>query len=289
MDFSGKKSSERPNTYFVQDRGNEEEITRLSIQDGLLTSGMGGVLSEQVDTSKFRQILDVGCGTGGWLIEAAKEYPTMSRLVGVDVNSKMVAYATVKAEEAQVSDRVQFQVMDALRMLEFPNDTFDLVNMRFSMSYLRIMDWPKMLGEFQRIARNGAVIRVTEPIAVIESNSPAFGRLGEIFLKAMYQSGHLFTDSHRGLLDDLALMLQRYGFENVQTQTYKLECRAGTLEGQNFYENIRHAYRTLRPFFRKWTRVPDDYETIYQQALEEMQQPGFVAIWELLTVWGIPE
>ena len=39
-------------------------------------------------------------------------------------------------------------------------------------------------------------------------------------------------------------------------------------------------------FFRKWTRVPDDYEAIYQQALEDMQQPGFVATWTLLTAWG---
>jgi hypothetical protein len=43
----------------------------------------------------------------------------------------------------------------------------------------------------------------------------------------------------------------------------------------------------LLPFFQKWTRVPSDYEEIYQQALKEMQQPDFVATWTLLTVWGI--
>jgi len=30
----------------------------------------------------------------------------------------------------------------------------------------------------------------------------------------------------------------------------------------------------------------DDYETIYQQALTEMQLPDFVATWRLLTAWG---
>jgi hypothetical protein len=44
--------------------------------------------------------------------------------------------------------------------------------------------------------------------------------------------------------------------------------------------------RTALPFSRKWSRVPDDYEAIYQQALSEMQQPDFVATWSLLTVWG---
>ena len=49
---------------------------------------------------------------------------------------------------------------------------------------------------------------------------------------------------------------------------------------------MKRAFRTTLPFMRKWTRVPDDYETIYQQMLSEMQQPDFMAPWNLLTVWG---
>ena len=40
------------------------------------------------------------------------------------------------------------------------------------------------------------------------------------------------------------------------------------------------------PFLRKWIRVPEDYEEIYQQMLGEMQQPDFAATWALLTAWG---
>jgi len=32
--------------------------------------------------------------------------------------------------------------------------------------------------------------------------------------------------------------------------------------------------------------VPDDYEQIYQQVLNEMQQPDFAALLNLLTAWG---
>src|SRR6266849_1190813 len=98
---------EHPSTYFVQDRSNEEELTRVMIQDQLVTAGMGGVLPEQPDPTIFQRILDVGCGTGGWLIEAAKTYATMSLLVGVDVSERMIAYAQAQAEAQQVSDRVQ--------------------------------------------------------------------------------------------------------------------------------------------------------------------------------------
>src|SRR5260221_14733769 len=88
---------EHPSTYFVQDRSSEEEMTRLQIQDQMLTTSMGGVLPEQSDPTIFKRVLDVGCGTGGWLIEAARTYPTMTRLVGVDVRKKMIDYARAQA------------------------------------------------------------------------------------------------------------------------------------------------------------------------------------------------
>jgi hypothetical protein len=46
---------------------------------------------------------------------------------------------------------------------------------------------------------------------------------------------------------------------------------------------MRLTYRTVVPFLRKWTHVPDDYEDIYQQALRDLQQPDFVATCSLLT------
>jgi ubiquinone/menaquinone biosynthesis C-methylase UbiE len=277
---------EHPSTYFVQDRSNEEELTRLQIQDQMVTTSMGGVLPEQPDPAIFRRVLDVGCGTGGWLIEAAKTYPDMSVLVGVDVSSKMVDYAQGQAEARQVSDRVQFRAMDALRMLEFPANYFDLVNQRIGASYLRTFDWPKLLQEFQRVTRPGGVIRVTEGNIIVQSTSPALTRLYELALDAFYRAGHFFTPESNGVTSQLARLLHQYGFQNVQTRAHALQYRTGTAEWQRFYEDMRHSFRTALPFLRKWSRVPDDYEVIYQQALSEMQQPDFAATWSLLTAWG---
>ena len=287
MSTPSDQRREHPSTYFVQDRSNVDELTRLQLQDQMLTAGMGGVLPEQPDPAIFKRVLDVGCGTGGWLIEAARTYPTMSLLVGVDVSNKMVEYAQGQAEDQQVSDRVQFRAMDALRMLEFPADYFDLVNQRTGASYLRTLDWPKLLHEYQRVTKPGGVIRVTESDAIIESTSPALMRLNQMFLQAFYQAGHLFTPDNKGLTGELARLLYQYGFQDVQTRCHTLHYRAGTAEGQYFSEDMKLIYRTIVPYLRKWSRVPDDYEMIYQQALSEMQQQDFVAKWNLLTVWGI--
>jgi ubiquinone/menaquinone biosynthesis C-methylase UbiE len=75
---------EHPSTYIVQDRNNEEELTRLKLQDQMFSAAMGGPLSEQPDPPRFRRVLDVGCGTGGWLIEVARIYPSIELLIGVD-------------------------------------------------------------------------------------------------------------------------------------------------------------------------------------------------------------
>jgi ubiquinone/menaquinone biosynthesis C-methylase UbiE len=277
---------EHPSTYFVQDRSNQQELTRLHAQDQMLTAGMGGVIPEQPDPTRFERVLDVGCGTGGWLVEAARTYPTMSLLIGVDVSSKMIEFAREQAEALQVSDRVQFHAMDALKGLEFPVDYFDLVNQRLGSSYLRTWDWSKVLQEYQRVTRPDGVIRITECNAMAESSSQAQARIYELFDQALDQAGHLFNHKCDGLINELALLLRRSGLQNVQTHLHVLEYRAGTIEGQRFTEDLRSLFQTLVPFFRKWIRLPDDYNAIYQRMLSEMQQPDYMSTWKFLTAWG---
>lgn len=276
---------EHPSTYFVQDRSSEDELSRLRIQDQTLTASMGGVLPETPDPSNFRRVLDVGCGSGSWVIEAAQSYPNMS-LIGVDISRRMIEYARSQAAAQGVADRVEFHVMDALRMLEFPAGYFDLVNLRLSASFMRKSDWPKMLSELQRVTGPGGVIRVTESNIIHQSNSPAVTELYEMFQCALAQAGHLFEPETTGITAHLAPLLTQHGIQQVQTKVYSLEYQAGTSQGQEYCENLRYFFRTIRPFLQKWGCISENYDAIYTQALEEMQQSDFHSIWTLLTVWG---
>jgi len=277
---------EHPGTYVVQDRNNQDELARLQVQDHMITTSMGGVLPEQPTPISFKRVLDIGCGSGGWLIETAKTYPEMTRLFGIDVSGKMLDSARTQAEANQVSDRVEFLLMDALRMLEFPGNFFDLVNMRFAQGWIRKWDWPKLLQETLRVSKPGGVIRFTEADTGTESSSPAFKRLNRLLTQAFYQAGHYFTPGGDGIIAHLPELMHQHGVRNVQTRTCTVEYRAGTPEGQLYAENLKLAYRTTLPFMRKWTRVPDDYETIYQQMLVETQASDFVSTGHLLIVWG---
>lgn len=276
---------EQPSTYFVQDRSNKEELDRLRIQDKLVTESMGGVLPEQTDVSSLRRVLDVGCGSGSWAIDLAQAHPDVSAF-GVDISRSMIEYAREQAGEQGVADRVEFRVMDALRMLEFPAGYFDLVNLRLGASFLRTWDWPRMLSELQRVTRPGGVVRVTENEVIHQSNSPALAQWFEMFQCALFHAGNLFEQETTSITAHLAPLLHQHGVQQVQTKAYALEYHAGTLQGEAHREDAQHIFRTLRPFIQKWGCLSPDYEAICQQALKEMQQSGFHATWNFLTAWG---
>lgn len=240
-----REKPELAHTYFIQEHSNGEEVTRLRLQDTMVTTAMGGVLSEQPDPTVFHCVLDVACGPGGWLMAAAREYPTMTRLIGVDISRQMVVSARVQAEGLHLSDRVAFHVMDALRMLEFPPAFFDLVNLRFGVSFARTWDWPKLLSEMLRVTRPEGVIRLTEGEVGSQSNSSAATILYERGVRALYRAGHLFTERADGLFDHLAPLLQQYGCEHVQTKFTTLEYRAGTAAWQAYVQDARSV--SLRP------------------------------------------
>ena len=140
----------------------------------------------------------------------------------------MIEYAQERARTEQIAERVEFQAMDVLGGLTFPSASFDLVNMRLAVSFVRTWDWPKLLGEFRRVARAGGVIRLTEA-DVAEGNSPALTSLHQFLKQAFFNAGNFFALQNDGLTSQLAPLLVRHGLENVQSRVHKLTYRAGTL------------------------------------------------------------
>ena len=276
---------EHPSTYVVQDRSNEEEMNRLRIQGQMLNASMGGVLSEQPNPDRFRQVLDVGCGPGIWAIEAAQKYPGMF-LTGIDISGRMLEYAREQAAAQGVAGQIEFRMMDALRMLEFPAHSFDLVNLRSGISWMRKWDWPKLISEFLRVTRPGGVVRVTESDIPQASNGPMFNRWFEMGLCGLFQAGNFFEQEPTGLTVHIAPLLHQHGVQDVQTHPYILEYQGGTPQGLAFSEDWSRGFRTHRPFLQKWGCASQEYDAICQQATKEMQQSDFHVTWNFLTAWG---
>ena len=278
------RGQDNPSTYFVEDRSSNAEMIRLMIQDRTITEGMGGPLAEQPNPASLHRVLDVGCGPGGWILEAAGLYPHME-LVGIDISWRMIEYARAQAQAQRLSDGVEFLVMDALHPLDFPDGSFDLVNVRLASSFMLIKDWPRLLQEMLRVTCPGGTVHVTEG-GNIQNSSPALTRLGQMMFRAGYKAGQSTNPEIWGITSILAQLLSESGCQSVQTKAYTLEYPAGTVAAQNFAQDSMYLFQTLRPFLRKWDCAPEDYDAIYDQALIEMQQNNFHATWDFLTAWG---
>jgi ubiquinone/menaquinone biosynthesis C-methylase UbiE len=197
----------------------------------------------------------------------------------------MIEYAREQTTERQLSERLEFHVMDALRMLEFPADSFDLVNMRFGSSFLRTWDWPRIITELARVTRPGGIIRITDTEMMHQSTSSTYRQFSTMFICALFRAGHLFEEKTTGISAHIAPLLAQYGGGKVQSKDSALEYRAGTTAIHTYYEDMRHAFSTLHPFIQKWGCLSEDYDAICQQALAQMQQSDFHATWNLLTAW----
>lgn len=287
--MQNKQKKENASTYYAQGKQNKQELVRLTIQGQMMTDAMGGLLPEQTDPGRFRRVLDIACGPGEWVVAAAKAYPSME-LIGIDISQTMIEYAQQQALAEHVEDRVSFQVMDALRPLTFPASSFDLVNLRCCVGFMRTWDWPPLISEMRRVARQGGVVRVTDAEAGHTCpGSSALTRFSELFQQALFQAGNLFESTPSGLTAHLGPLLEQYGCEAVQIRAYSMIYQANAPSGQAYYDDMQRAYQTLRPFILKWggrTVTPDEYDALCQQALREIQQSHFQAIWNMLTAWG---
>ena len=280
---SSKK--ELANTYFVQARESRDELQRLIIQDRVTTTMMGGPFPEQDEPARFQRVLDIGCGSGGWIMEAAQMYPHIS-LFGTDISRRMIEYAREQVASQGFSGRVEFLVMDALRMLEFPSGFFDLVNLRLGSSWVRKWDWPKLLLEMLRVTRSGGVIRLTDIEVTHPTSSEAHQQLCQMLISAFFRAGYFFEEKGTGLTSHLVSILKQHGCQRVQEKKYALEFKAGTPEGAVFIEDIKALARGLQPFLQKWTNAPADYAAFLQKYHYEVERDDFYATWNFLTAWG---
>src|SRR5216684_1792220 len=116
------------NFYLLGD--SQAEMVRLIATGELFTKAMGGLLPEQPEQAiaHLRDVLDIGCGPGGWVLEMAYANPGM-HATGIDISQGMIDYANALAR-ANGLDNTEFHVANAIDPLGFPDASFDLVNVR---------------------------------------------------------------------------------------------------------------------------------------------------------------
>jgi ubiquinone/menaquinone biosynthesis C-methylase UbiE len=271
------------NVYFV-DHENTAEMIRLINQDRALTKGIGGFFPNEFDPSTARNILDLGCGPGGWVQEVAFAYPEIE-VTGMDVSDTMIAYAKAQAK-MQGLDNAQFYVGDLLKPLDHLDASFDLVNSRL-IAFLPTDAWPILMQECMRVLRPGGICVLTEMEWI--TNSPAVEQLFSTFTSALKAAGQSFSPDGRliGITPMLGKFLNDAGFQNVHLTPHLLDISAGSEAAPFIYENWKAFYKVIQPFLvGVGVATQEKLDQAYEQMLIEVSQDTFRGLIFMVTAIG---
>ncbi len=275
------------NSYMMMmDYESGAEMIRLLDQDRLFTRGMGGLLAERNnDFQGIERVLDVGCGPGGWAQELAFAHRDIE-VVGIDISEAMIGYACNQAR-IQSLENLSFHIMDILQPLDFPDNTFDLVNARL-LGFLRPDFWPTLLREYVRITRPSGLIRLTETEMTV-SNSPAMEQEHQWFFSALWRAGQSFSaDGHRlNITAVLAPLLRQAGCQNVQVRAHAIDWSRGADAHQAMWNDSRIGFKLLEPFYlATQVAAQEELDETYERMCVEVLQDNFSAVHYLLTAYG---
>lgn len=271
---------------YMMDAESAAEMARLLLQGQVITQAMGGSLSEQSDLSGISHILDIACGPGSWLFDVVTRYPHIQG-VGIDISQRMIEYASRTAASRKLPN-VRFCTMDATQPLDFPDNTFDLVNGRLLMAFLLKEQWSTLLAECYRITKPGGIIRLTEAEWGF-TNSPAYDTGIRLNILATYRGGYSFSPHGRtyGMPFMLARLMQQAGYQVMGRRAHVVDYSAGAAAHQSNVQNALAFQKLIQPFFvQMQVATQEELNQLYAQMEQEMQAEDFCALDYYLTVWG---
>ena len=274
---TSEKPSQEKSTYAI-DAENAAEMARLMSQDRLLTKVMGGLFPPGSDPSTMQEVLDIATGPGGWVLDVASAYPDIS-VTGIDISQLMIAYAQSQAQVRAVA-HAHFRIMNVLEPLQFSDNTFDFVNIRFISAFMPVTAWPVLVQECLRILKPGGILHLTD-FELPLSNSPSFERLMALANLSFHLSHLSFSPDGRnvGITYMLGKFLRDAHFVDVRHRAYAIEFSKGTEDHTEMYQNWMVASKLVQPYMVKLgLGTQEELERLYQQMLTEMTADDFCAL-----------
>ncbi|TBU42365.1 hypothetical protein BD309DRAFT_963122 [Dichomitus squalens] len=121
-----------------------------------------GVTMHQFDVPPATA-LDLGCGSGLWCIEAAKQWPD-TKIVGFDVRTIQpdLGQISLGIEYRDLARRVQWVHGDFLEPLPFESNHFDLVRICCVGLWVPEDSWQELLEECSRVLAPGGILEIIE-------------------------------------------------------------------------------------------------------------------------------
>ncbi|RKP22848.1 S-adenosyl-L-methionine-dependent methyltransferase [Syncephalis pseudoplumigaleata] len=187
-------------------------------------------------TTQPASILDVGTGTGTWLMEVAMEWPD-AQCVGVDMSPQFPTTVMPK--------NCRFHLLDILEEPGLPRlaQSFDFVHFRFLAMTVPAEAWQRLCDDLWAVTADGGMLQMTGFAFQLASVGPAGEQINRL-LRLLAEHSGLDADVNERLVDLLAVA----GFDEVNPITISLPCGDwGGHVGRLFLGDFLAQLHTLKP------------------------------------------
>ncbi len=114
---------------------------------------------KKLDVREGDVALEIGFGTGYFIIALARLVGRRCRVYGIDISKGMYEIARLRVEKAGLLNRVKLKCGDAA-VTPFQSDFFDKIFLSFTLELFDTPEIPVILGECNRVLRSGGRICV---------------------------------------------------------------------------------------------------------------------------------
>ncbi len=163
---------------------------------------------DQIDWSETKRVLDVACGSGWAVFEAARKLEGVGRSIacGCDISPGMLRQRGV----GQARCAPNYFLLASAQALPYERNSFDVV--LCTGAFHHFPDPKLALGEFRRVLRPGGIVLIAEGC-----RDQSFGIWVWDRLHRWFEKGHV--KYYR--TDELYALLRQSGFESVRAMDLK--------------------------------------------------------------------
>jgi ubiquinone/menaquinone biosynthesis C-methylase UbiE len=272
---------------YPMDAENVAEMSRLIKQATMATENMG-LFPPSFDPAGRRNILDIGCGPGEWVLKVAKLLPE-SQLTGIDISHIMTQYARFSARDQNIHN-AQFFVKDTRQPLDFPDASFDIIHSRFLTSFLTPATWLEFLRECFRLLRPGGIVINAEFEGIGITTSLSLTRYNSLMIQALRRAGRCFTPEGDsiGITAVQPRLLQQAGFRDIHCDGSVGNYSTGMPTHDVMYDDLRTMLKMIQPFLVDvGLATQEELDILYVRAMEDVTAKDFCASNFVQRVWGI--
>ncbi|KAG0789437.1 hypothetical protein G6F22_006710 [Rhizopus arrhizus] len=232
--------NEETSTYWLPK--DEDEQQRLTGQHFAFKELFEGNISrkahEALGFEEGISVLDVGCGSGVWIMDMINDYPncTYHGCDIVDTTNKILKV-----------DQFTYNYGNVLVGLPYEDNTFDFVQMRFFILALRKEEWPLAIKEIIRVVKPGGMIQLMEPdLELPRDSSSAYHRLIKSFHSVAHSRGQDFL---------IASQLEGFFLETNMVKIVEHDKRgcnmsSNTVTAKKFVWDLVESAKSAMPFAR---------------------------------------